>query len=42
LHPYKMVKDHRTDIEHMQPDLVLDGDLIDFIEAELIRLGSAQ
>jgi len=38
LHPYKMVKDHRTDIEHMQPDLVLDGDLMDFIEAELIRL----
>lgn len=42
LHPYKMVKDHRTDVEHMQPDLVLDGDLIDFIEAELIRLGSTQ
>ena len=37
LHPYKMVKDHRTDIEHMQPDLVLDGDLITFIEANLLQ-----
>lgn len=37
LHPYKMVKDHRTDFESQQPELVLDGDLMDFIEAELIR-----
>lgn len=37
LHPYKMVKDHRTDLESPQPELVLDGDLVDFIEAELIR-----
>ena len=37
LHPYKMVKDHRTDYESPQPELVLDGDLMDFIEAELIR-----
>jgi len=36
LHPYKMVKDHRTSVEHMQPDLVLDGDLINFIEANLL------
>ena len=42
LHPYKMVKDHRTDIENMQPDLVLDGDLMDFIEAELIRLAGSE
>ena len=41
LHPYKMVKDHRTDIESPQPDLVLDGDLMDFIEAYLIELGKA-
>ncbi len=36
LHPYKMVKDHRTDYESPQPDLVLDGDLMDFIEAYLV------
>lgn len=39
LHPYKMVKDHRTDYESPQPDLVLDGDLIDFIEEYLLWLG---
>ena len=36
LHPYKLVKDHRTDIESGQPEIVLDGDLMDFIEAYLI------
>lgn len=36
LHPYKLVKDHRTDSESPQPDLVLDGDLMSFIESFLI------
>ncbi|GMU19643.1 MAG: peptide chain release factor 2 [Candidatus Babeliales bacterium] len=36
LHPYKMIKDHRTDHESPQPDLVLDGDIMDFIESYLI------
>ncbi len=36
LHPYKMVKDHRTTHESGQPDLVLDGDLINFIESYLV------
>lgn len=35
LHPYKMVKDLRTEIESKEPDKVLDGDLEKFIEAEL-------
>jgi len=35
LHPYKMVKDLRTEIESTQPDKVLDGELDSFIEAEI-------
>ena len=42
LHPYKMVKDHRTDYESSQPDLVLDGDLTPFIESYLIWLAKHQ
>ena len=36
LHPYKMVKDHRTAHESPQPDLVLDGDIVPFIESFLV------
>jgi peptide chain release factor 2 len=35
LHPYKQVKDHRTNYESKNPDAVLDGDLDAFIESEL-------
>lgn len=33
IHPYKMVKDHRTDHESHNPDGVFSGDLDDFIDA---------
>lgn len=37
LHPYKLVKDHRTEHESNDPDRVLAGDLDDFIEVYLRR-----
>jgi peptide chain release factor 2 len=35
LHPYKMVKDHRTKMETVNPEKVLDGELDEFIESYL-------
>lgn len=35
LHPYKMVKDHRTDYEERNVEPILDGDIDGFIEAYL-------
>ncbi len=32
LHPYKMVKDHRTNFESTDPDTILEGQLDDFVE----------
>lgn len=35
LHPYKLVKDLRTDVESTNPEGILDGDLDEFVEAEV-------
>jgi peptide chain release factor 2 len=37
LHPYQLVKDHRTDHETGQANKVLDGDLDPFMEAALLQ-----
>jgi peptide chain release factor 2 len=37
LHPYRLVKDHRTGVERGDADNVLDGDIDDFIEAYLMN-----
>ncbi len=42
LHPYKMVKDHRTNLEKAQPENVLNGDLDDFIEMNLKTRGLSE
>ena len=37
LHPYKLVKDLRTEYESTNPERVLDGELDDFIKAYLLK-----
>jgi peptide chain release factor 2 len=40
LHPYTMVKDHRTDVEVGDAQRVLDGDLDGFVRAYLLKAAS--
>jgi len=40
LHPYRMVKDNRTNYESSNPDKVLDGDLDTFLENSLYKLNA--
>ncbi len=41
LHPYSMVKDHRTDFEIGDTGRVLDGDLDGFVRAYLLKQAAA-
>ena len=36
LHPYKLVKDLRTDLESTNPNAVLDGDINNFLKSYLL------
>ena len=40
LHPYRMVKDSRTNYESSNPDKVLDGDIDNFLENSLYQLNA--
>jgi len=38
LHPYRLVKDNRTNFESSNPDKVLDGEIEDFLESSLYKI----
>ena len=38
LHPYRLVKDNRTNFESSNPDKVLDGEIDDFLESSLYKV----
>jgi peptide chain release factor 2 len=42
LHPYRLVKDHRTNIEIGNADAVLDGDIDQFIQGYLLHSSDAR
>ena len=38
LHPYRLVKDNRTNFESSNPDKILDGEIDDFLESSLFKI----
>ncbi len=38
IHPYKLVKDHRTGLETTQVDKILEGDIEVFVENDIIKI----
>ena len=38
LHPYRLVKDNRSNYESSNPDKILDGEIDDFLESSLYKL----
>ena len=40
LHPYRLVKDNRTNFESTDPEKVLDGEIDDFLENSLYKLNA--
>ncbi|MBD1153866.1 peptide chain release factor 2 [Pelagibacterales bacterium SAG-MED23] len=40
LHPYRMVKDNRTNYENSNPDKVLDGEIDNFLENSLYKINA--
>ena len=38
LHPYRLVKDNRTNYESSNPDSILDGEIDDFLESSLYKI----
>ena len=40
LHPYRMVKDNRTNYENSNPDKVLNGEIDEFLESSLYKINA--
>ena len=38
LHPYRLVKDNRTNFESSNPNKVLDGEIDEFLESSLYKI----